>query len=195
MKKLVATFDVFFDWGGANDAAGNNTDVDALGPPTLRFKDADDATIDASDKIVIPAAGTKYSYWKHIYLKCSNADGHTMNNFAVYSDGGAWDVNNDLDIGDEQPTKNTGSDAGYEVADTDDEDMTADHAHVTGVTDFFSYTAGEGTDFDVSCSEAGAAVDAANETTDYIVLEFKTVNAAVPGDLANETGTWSYDEA
>jgi hypothetical protein len=192
---MVATFDVFYDWGGANDAPGTNTDVDALGPPCIRFKDADNATIDANDKIVVPGAGTKYSYWKHLYLKCSNADGHTMNNFAVYTDGAAWDANTDVDIGTEQPTKNSGSDAGYEVADTDDEDLVTNHAHVTAVTDFFGYTAGEGTDFDVSCSEAGAAVDAINETTDYIALEFHCAAAASPGDLANETGTWSYDEA
>ena len=192
---MVATFDVMFDWGGANDAPGNSTDIDALGPPTLRFKDADDATIDANDKIVVPAAGTKYSYWKHLYLECSNADGHTMNNFAIYTDGAAWDANTDVDVGDETPTKTSVSDAGYQVADTDDEDLIADHADITGVTDFFGYTAGEATDKDISCSEAGNAVDAANESCDYVLLEFHCVNAASPGDLANETGTFSYDEA
>lgn len=192
---MVATFDVIFDWGGANDAPGNETDVDALGPPCIRFKDADDATIDTNDKIVVPGAGNKYSRWKHLSLSCSNADGHTMNNFAVYTDGGAWDANTDCDIGDEQPTKNSGSDAGYEVADTADETLAANHAHVTGVTDFFGYTAGEGTDYDITCSEAGNAIDAANEHCDYITLQFHCSNAASPGDLANETGTFSYDEA
>jgi len=186
---------VYYDWGGSNDSPGTSTDVDALGPPCIRFKDADDATIDSNDLIVVPGAGDKYSRWKHVYLKCSNADSHTMNNFAVYSDGSSFNANVDVNIGDETPTKNSGSDAGYEVADTADEEMSADHADITGTTSLFDYTAGEATDFDVSVSETDNVVNAANETTDYIVLQMVVASTADPGDLANETATWSYDEA
>jgi hypothetical protein len=191
---VVATFSVYFDWGGADNAPGNNTDIDALGPPTLRFKDADDATIDANNKLVIPGAGTKYSYIKHIYLYCDAPDGHTINNVGIYTDGGAPIANMDVKIGDEQPTKNSGSDAGYDVSIADSE-MSAQHTDITGVTSFFAYTAGEGTDFDVSISEAGNIINLATETSDYVVLQMTVDAAANPGDIADETGTWSYDEA
>jgi hypothetical protein len=46
---MVATVSVYFDHGGVDGTPGSNTDVDALGPPSIRFKAADDATIDASD--------------------------------------------------------------------------------------------------------------------------------------------------
>ena len=194
MINMVATMSVYFDWGGIDAAAANQTDVDALGPPTLRFKNADDATIDAVDRLLIPGAGTKYSYLKHILLYCDAPDGHTINNVGIYTDGGVPAANVDVNIGDETPVRNSGSDAGYEVSIADSE-MSAQHGGITGTTSFFGYTAGEGTDFDVSISEAGAVINLATETSDYVVLQMTAAAAALPGDLPDETGTWSYDEA
>lgn len=191
---MVATFSVIFDWGGIDAAAANQTDIDALGPPTLRFKDADDATIDAGGILVVPGAGTKYSYLKHIVILCDNADGHSMNNVGIYTDGGVPAANVDVNIGDETPERNSGSDAGYEVSIADSE-MSAQHAGITGTSSYFAKTAGEGTDFDVTISEAGNVINAVNETCNYVVLQMTVAAAADPGDLANETGTWSYDEA
>lgn len=191
---MVATFSVIFDWGGIDAAAANQTDVDALGPPTIRFKDADDATIDAGGILVVPGAGTKYSYLKHLVILCDNADGHTMNNVGVYTDGGVPAGAVDVAIGDETPVRNVGDDPGYEVSIADSE-MSAQHGGITGITSFFAYTAGEGTDFDITISEAGNVINAANETCNYIVLQMTVGAAADPGDLANETGTFSYDEA
>lgn len=193
---MVATFSVYFDWGGSNGSPGTNTDIDALGPPTIRFKDADDATIDTNDKIVIPGSGSEYSRWKHIYLLCDNADSHTMNNFAIYSDGAnGMGTGVDVEVGGQFPTKNSGASTGYEVADTADEDLVTNHSGISTVASIFTYTSGEGTDLDVSCSESGSAIDAANETTNYVLLEMEVTDAASPGQASQETGTWSYDEA
>ena len=192
---MVATFSVYFDWGGTDGTPGTSTDIDALGPPTLRFKNADDATIDANDKLVIPGAGTKYSFWKHIYLKCDDADSHTMNNFAIYSDGSnSLGTGIDVKVGLQFPTKNSGSSAGYEVA-AEDEDLVTDHSGISSVATIFNYTSGEATDLDITCSETSNVIDAANETTDYVLSQMEVINTASPGDLTNETGTFSYDEA
>jgi hypothetical protein len=192
---MVATFDVIYDWGGTDGTPGTSTDVDALGPPTIRFKNADDATIDTNNKLVVPGAGTKYSYWKHLYLKCSNADSHTINNVAVYSDGSnSLGTGIDCVIGLQFPTKNSGASTGYEVAGADEE-LAAGHGGITSVASIFNYTAGEANDLDVSISESGSVINAANETTNYILMQMTVASTASPGDLTDETATWSYDEA
>jgi len=63
---MVATMSVYYDYGGVDGAPGSSTDVDALGPPTLRFKNADNATIDTNDKLVIPAAAQNTVIGTHL---------------------------------------------------------------------------------------------------------------------------------
>ena len=43
---MAAVMDVYFDFGGSDTSPGTEQDTDALGPPRMRFKTADDATID-----------------------------------------------------------------------------------------------------------------------------------------------------
>lgn len=194
---MVATFDVIFDNGGIDGAAANQTDVDALGPPALRFKNADDATIDANDKLVVPGVGgTKYSMWKQILIKCSAADGHTMNNVAVYSDGAcAWTTAKvDVNVALTFPVRTSTSDDAYELPAVDEE-MDVNHSGVTGTASFFSKTSGEATDLDVSINEVGNIINAVNETCNYVVLQMKVDDTADPGDLSDEDGWFSYDEA
>lgn len=193
---MVATFDVMYDWGGVDGTPGTSTDTDALGPPTLRFKNADDATIDTNNKLVVPDADTKYSMWKHIYLKCSNADSHTMNNFRFYTDGvnSFGDAGIDVVVGLQFPTKNSGATTGYEVAVADDE-LVADHGGISSVASVFDYSAVDDA-LTVSCSEAGNVINAANETTNYILLQMTVASTvAIAGDLPNENGYIAYDEA
>lgn len=191
---MVATFDVIYDWGGADGAAATQTDVDALGPPTIRFKNADDATIDAVDKLVVPAAPTKYSFWKHLCLLCSAADSHTMNNVAFYTDGSnTLGTGIEVYAGLQFPERTSASDAGYEVA-AADEELVAGHGGITTKASVFDYSAGEATDLDMTITEAGGIINAANETSNYLVLQMWVIDTASPGDLTNETGTFSYDE-
>ena len=64
---MVATVAVKVETGP--NATPVETDTTALGPPNIRFKTADDSTIDANNPIPIPASGTKRSFWKHIFLE------------------------------------------------------------------------------------------------------------------------------
>jgi len=102
-----------------------------------------------------------------------------------------------LKVGEQFPTKNSGSDAGYEVAtgtpgDSGDE-MVAAHAGLSSSVDAFGKTQGSPLS-GPSISEAGNIIDAVGETTDYLALQMEVDDTASPGDLANETLTFQYDE-
>lgn len=193
---MPAVFNVYFDWGGSDDNPANNTNTDGLGPPRIRFKTNDNATIDLNDPIPIVTGQTKRSYWKHIYLYCATAPGTQVNNIRFYTDGGGFGTGITLNVGDETPTKNSGSSAGYDLAtgtpgDSGDE-MVANHQDITGKTDAFTYT--EASPKTVSISEAGAIIDAIGETCDYIVLQMDVADTASPGDLTDEDLYFKYDE-
>lgn len=193
---MVATMKIYFDFGGSDTAPGTSQDTSALGPPTIRFKTNDNATIDTNDRIPIVSATTIYSYWKHIYLYCSAAPSSQIDNVKFYTDGSGFGTGITLNVGDEMPTKNSGSSSGYEVAtgtsgSTGDE-VVAAHAGLTGVTSAFTYTSGSPKS--VSISEAGSIIDAIGETTNYLVFQMVVTDTASPGDLTNETITFQYDE-
>ncbi len=194
-----ATFSVYLDTAGVDGTPGTSTDIDALGPPTLKFKNADNPTIDSNDKPTIPSGANIYTYWKSLYLKCdTNADAHTINNVKIYSDGtnslddGGGADSIDVNVGLQFPTHNSGATTGYEVANNANE-MVAEHGGITTNASIFGYTSGAG--LTVSISEAGSVINAANETTNYVITQCEISNAASAGATANETGTFSYDEA
>ncbi len=194
---MAADMSVYFDFGGSDTAPGTEQDTDALGPPRMRFKTADDATIDLVNPIPIPAAGTKYSYWKQIYLYATGAPATQVDNVKFYSDGGGFGTGVELKVGDETPDKNSVSDAGYEIAtgtpgDTGDE-MVAAHASLTGSTEVFgNYTSGAPKD--VTISESGQIIVDIGDTSDYVILQMEVISTASPGTLSSETLTFRYDE-
>ena len=194
---MAATMDVYFDFGGTDNTPETERDTDTLGPPQIRFKTADDATIDTANPIPVPAAGTNYSYWKQIYLYCANADSNTIDNVKFYSDGTiGFGTGVTLMVGDETPDKNSGSDAGYEVATgtpgTTGNEMVAAHADLAGSTDAASLTSGS--PLTVSISETDNEINAASETTDYVILQVNVISTASAGLTASETLTFQYDE-
>lgn len=188
---MVATFNTYLDYGGAENAPGFSVSIDALGPPMLRWKRADNSTIDNVDPIPIPAGADNYARWKSIYLRCSAAPSLQVDNVRIYSDGVLWGATAVVDVGDETPTKNSGSSAGYDVADVN-LTMVVNHTDITGITNFI--LAIVGAPKAVSISEAGAIINAIGESSNYVVLQMHVTNAAVQGDLANTTITWLYDE-
>lgn len=194
-----ATFSVYLATGGVDGTPGADADVDALGPPTIKYKNADNSTIDSNDKITIPGAGSVYSYWKTMYLKCdANADVHTINNLKIYSDGtntlddGGGADSIDVNIGEQFPTKNSGSTAGYEVANNANE-FVAEHGGINSAVSIFTLNSGAA--LALSISEAGNIINAANETSNYFITQCEIKSDASAGATANETGTISYDEA
>lgn len=191
---MVASVSVFTDFGGAVDAPGTKQDIDALGPPRARFKDADNATIDLLNPIVIPGAGTVRSRWKHFYIKVdvAGAPDTQIDNLKIYGDGTGFGTGITMDTGDETPVNTLAGDGGYDPSDVSDELLT-NHVDITAVTEFFTnFTSGAPKS--VSISEAGSILDADNEESDYVVLQLLVANTASPGDLADEIITHEYDE-
>lgn len=193
---MAAVMDVYFDFGGSDGTPGTEQDTDALGPPNLRFKTADNATIDDNDPIPIPTAGTKYSYWKQIYLYCGTAPSTKVDNVKLYSDGTGFGTGITLKVGEQFPVKTNALNTGYEVAtgtpgDTGDE-MVAAHAGLTSSVDMFGKTSGS--PLSVTINEAGNIIDAIGETTNYVCLQMEVISTASPGNLTDETLTFQYDE-
>lgn len=187
---MAAVFDVYLDFGGSDNSPGTEQDTDALGPPNIRFKQADDATIDSNNPMPIPAAGSEYSRWKQVYLYCATAPSTQVDNVKIYTDGGGFGTGITVNCGDGVQVKNSGADTGYDVSDTNE--IMTNHTDVAAVTDFFTYTSGAPRTCTIS--EAGTIINAIGETTDYIVLQMVVGSTASPGNLADETFTWQYDE-
>ena len=188
---MAADLSVYFDFGGSDNNPGTEQDTDALGPPSIRFKVADDATIDTNDPIPIPGSGTGYSYWKQVYLYCDTAPSTQVDNIKFYTDGGGFGTGITLKAGDEFPVKNSTADTGYDVANA--AEVMTNHTDITASTDAFTFTSGSPLS-GPTISEAGNVINAIGETTNYLVLQLEVADTASPGDLANETLTFQYDE-
>ena len=196
---MVATVHVFFDFAGADAAPGTEQDTNALGPPNLRFKTADDATIDSANPIPIPTAGTNRSFWKQIYLEVTAGAFTQIDNVQFFTDGTNFGTGITTNIGDQFPVKNSGSNAGYELATgvvgTSGDDVLATmvgHSGITTVSDAFSFTSGSA--LTITISEAGSIIDAIGDATNYAVIQMDVISTASPGDLVDETWTYQYDE-
>lgn len=194
---MVGVVSIRFDNTGTDATPGLETDVDALGPPNIRWKTNDNATIDSADPVPIPSAGTTYSYLKQIYLYCDTAPDTSIDNLKFYTDGTGYGTGITLNVGDQFPVKNSASDAGYEVAtgtpgSTGDE-VTAAHAGVSSVTDAFSFTSGSPLS-GPTISEDSSIINAIGETSNYLVFQLAVINTATPGNKTDETLTIQYDE-
>ena len=196
---MVAIIKVFQDIGGADTTPGSNIDT-SVSNPNLRFKTIDNNVIDSANPIPIPGSGTKYSYWKNLYLKCTQAPSVSVDNFRMYADGAGFGTDITLNIADQYPTRANGDTSGYEVAtgtpnDTGDE-MVVSHAALSSSTDFFTYTSSVPLTILNSAfiSEGGNILDAVNETTHYFLLQVSVGENATPGPKTAETITILYDE-
>lgn len=191
---MVATMHVFYD-----NSTGPSV-AEATGSPVdLRFKTADDNTPDTNNPIPIVAANIKYSYWKHLYLKCSVAPDTQIDNVKVYRGGSSpgW-TGVVLYTGDENPVNLISDAAGYQQASGTAGDTgfpatgIGGHSDITTWTDFDTFTSGAARTVTIGGDNL---IQASGETTNYVVFQM-TVDGDVasPGDLADMTITWQYDE-
>ncbi len=190
---------------GTDGASGTQQDITGLGPPNLRFKTADDATIDTINPIPIPGAGTNYSFWKGVYMEVSAGTFTQIDNVQFYTDGGNFGTGITANVGDELPSRTGADDEAYEVAtgtigttgtQMDVAPEGSGHGGIDNVTDAFTFTSGatksEGNALTIS--EAGNLIDAIGEGTNYFVFQMAVGTSAAPGDLPDETWTFQYDE-
>lgn len=145
---------------------------------SVRFKDADNATVDVNNPLQKPAAGTNYSYTKKLRAYMETPPGTNITNLRWYTDG-----NNGFGTGIAATIKNLGNTFGanYKTA-------------MAGGTDLFSKTSAAPLDGDGT--NVGPFLPAADNTYigDLIELQLSVASTASNGALTPETITLAYDE-
>lgn len=145
---------------------------------TVRFKDADNATVDASNPLVIPAAGSIYSYTKKLRPYMEAPPGTNVDNLRWYTDGA-----NSFGTGVSVTAKNLGTTwgANYKTA-------------MSGGSDLFGYTSGSPLNGDGTDAGPFLPADDNSYIGDLIELQMAIASTASNGALTPETLTLAYDE-
>jgi hypothetical protein len=163
---MVATVQI----GEKNGTLGTFTQKDA---GTIRFKNADDATVDLNNPMVIPTAGLDYSWDKWTKLKVTVAPDNNITNLKFYTDGA-----NGLGTGVSL----------YAKAVTTYPATPLEATTTTGYADAFTYTSGAALDI------GSAAYTGTGEKGNHAVLMMTVATNATQGNTGNEIVTYSYDE-
>lgn len=134
--------------------------------------------------LVKPAAGSNYSYWKHLYLNADDSPTGTINNIKFYSDG---------TIGWTGVTLKAGVVDTYDQATgtegTTGDEANANHSGTPTMTDVATYTSGSPLSLTGSIDNPDTG-----KISQYLVLQGVLSTDAVAGALAAETLTFRYDE-
>ena len=153
-----------------NGAGGTGTDKTS---GTVRFKNADNATVDLNNPLVKPSSGQyDYSFDKWLRMNVTGGTYSQITNVKAYSDGA-----NGMGTGVEVYAKAVSSYA-----------TPAEATEITGYTDLFTYTSGS------PLSLGAGPFTSTGEKGDHLVLMCR-VTDAVSGGLTNaETVTLGWDE-
>ena len=145
---------------------------------TVRFKDADNNTVDANDPLVVPGAGSIYSYTKKLRPYMEVAPDTQVNNLRWYSDGA-----NGFGTGVGVNAKNIGTTwaANFKT-------------QQSGGSDLFGYTSGSPLDGDGVDTGPFVPADDDSYIGDLIEFQMSVASTASHGSLSAETLTLAYDE-
>ena len=139
---------------------------------TIRFKNADNATVDTSNPMVKPGAGVDYSFEKWIRFNVSGGTYTEITNVKAYMDGG-----NGLGTG---VTLYAKAVTAYATP--------AEATSVSGYTDAFTYTSGS------PLTLGAGPFTSTGEKADHLVMML-TVGTTVSGGITpSETLTLAWDE-
>jgi len=154
---------------------------------TVRFKNADDATVDANDPLIKPSSGQEYSFRKSLRLHISAGTFTSVSNPQVYLDGAnsfgtgikLWYA---LAASFVQPTVPTESNDPPQFP------------GVTAMADAFGLTSGSPGDMDGNNAGPFDSTSLPKDIGDYLELVMEVETTASQGTLSAETLTFSYDE-
>lgn len=142
----------------------------------IRYKQADNDTVDLNNKIPITAGQTTYSFVKNFQFSASTSPSNTIDTLTVYSDGA-----NGL---------GTGVDLMVKSSATYVDPITLGAAQMTAASSIFGYTSG---------SPLAITGSLNNPTTgafgNFIATQLVVQDTASPGTTPSETITFSYDES
>jgi len=174
---MVATV-LIREKNGAGETATDKTSG------TVRFKDADNATVDTVNRMVIPVAGQQYSFRKVLRLNVSVAPAVDIDNVRAYSDGA-----NGFGAGVKVWYAVTGSYT--QPAVPTESDDPPKFPGTTNMADFFGSTSG--TPINMDGINAGPFTGT-GDIADYLNLVLEVETTATQGTLTAETLTFAYDE-
>lgn len=142
---------------------------------TVRFKNADDQTVDSNNPITIPSSGTVNSFTKNLRFYCATVPSQYIDNLQAYSDG-ANSYRPGISINASNINNN----------------YSATRTSIVGGNDLFGYTSGAAMDLDQYHT---ASVNATGFCGDIMQMQMVVASIANSGTLnASETITFSYDE-
>lgn len=174
------------EWNGAS---GTKTDKTS---GTIRFKNADNATVDVNDPLQVPGSGRDYSFEKWLRLSIADAGGFTqIGNLRAYSDGA-----NGFGSGVKLWYAVAGAYRQPAVPSESDDPPQGDFggSPLEPMLDFFG--TGQGSPVDLDGINAGPFTDGSpvEDIGDFLVLVMEVEPAASNGVLSTETLTFAYDE-
>lgn len=153
-----------------NGAGGTPTDKTS---GSIRFKNADDATVNTANPIVVPpTSGFDYSFEKWLRFNVTGAPGTEIDNIKAYMDGA-----NGFGTGVELYAKAVASYA-----------TPAEATSTSGYTNAFSYTAGS------PLSLGAGPYTGTGEKGDHLVMMMRVAETASGGITPGETLTLGWDE-
>lgn len=152
-----------------NGAGGTPTDKTS---GQIRFKNADNATVDTANPMVKPGAGTDYSFEKWLRLNVTGGTYTEITNIKVYMDGA-----NGLGTGVTLYAKAVASYA-----------TPAEATGTAGYTDAFTYTSGS------PLTLGAGPYTSTGEKGDHLVMMLAVGTTASGGITSSEVLTFSYDE-
>lgn len=152
-----------------NGAGGTATDKTS---GNVRFKKADNSTVDLVNPLVKPSSGNDFSFEKWLRLNVTGGTYSAISNIRAYSDG-----SNGLGTGVSLYGKAVASFA-----------TPAQATATTGYTDFFTYTSGS------SLSLGAGPFTGTGEKGDHLVMMMMIDNTVAGGLTPSETLTLAWDE-
>ena len=155
--------------GEKNGAGGTFTDKTSS---TIRFKNADDATVDLNNPMVKPPSGSDWSFEKWLRFKVTGGTYSQITNVKAYSDGSSG-----FGTGISLYAKAVTAFA-----------TPAEGTSAAGYSSFFGYTSG-------SALTLGAGpFTSTGEKADHLVMLMEVASNAAGGLLTAETLTIAWDE-
>lgn len=152
-----------------NGAGGTATDKTS---GNIRFKNADDATVDLNNPMVKPTSGTDYSFEKWLRLNVTGGSYSQITNIRAYSDG----------------SNGLGTGVGLWAKAVATYATPAQATSTSGYTDFFTYTSAS------PLSLGAGPYTSTGEKGDHLVMICTVADTASGGLTPTETLTVAWDE-
>ncbi|MHA7839859.1 MAG: hypothetical protein ACX98W_20535 [bacterium] len=163
---------------------------------TVRFKNADDATVDLNNPLVIPTSGREYSFEKFLRLYIAGGTFTQISNLRAYTDGAPnFQAGSPTEVDVFYTTSGS-----YRAPVVPSESAAIPQSDLAGsplenMSQLFAATSGSPIDLDATNSgpwTPGSPVEA--NIGDYLSMVMRVLPGATQGVLTGETLTFAWDE-